>query len=75
MFTDEQAERARATGHSTATDAAQVASDAGAQRLWLTHISPRHEGDEAALTADAREVYDREVVAVRDGETTTITRR
>ena len=75
MFTDEQAERARATGHSTATDAARVASDAGAQRLWLTHISPRHEGDEAALTADAREVYDREVVAVRDGETTTVTRQ
>lgn len=72
MFTDAQADRARTTGHSTATDAAQVAAESGSRRLWLTHISPRHEGDEQTLEAEAREVFDGEIVAVRDGATTEI---
>lgn len=75
MFTDEQAARARSTGHSTATDAAQVASEAGARRLWLTHISPRHEGDEQTLEAEARDAFAGDVVAVRDGDTTEVTRQ
>lgn len=74
MFADDQADRARTTGHSTATDAAQVATEAASQRLWLTHISPRHEGDEQTLETEARAVFDGDVAAVRDGDTIEITR-
>ena len=74
MFTEEQAERARSTGHSTATEAAQVASESGSQRLWLTHISPRHEGDEQAMAERADEVFEGDVAVVRDGDTTDVTR-
>ncbi|SDG30902.1 ribonuclease Z [Halorientalis regularis] len=73
MFTQEQAERARSTGHSTATEAAQVALESGSDRLWLTHISPRHEGEEETLETRARDEFDGEVTAVRDGDTTVLT--
>ena len=74
MFTEDQAERARSTGHSTAKEAAQVASNSGSERLWLTHISPRHEGDEQTLETQAMEAFEGDVRAVRDGATTEITR-
>lgn len=73
MFTAEQADRARSTGQSTAADAGRVAAEADSRRLWLTHISPRHEGDEQTLEAEARAVFDGDVVAARDGDTTEIT--
>jgi ribonuclease Z len=44
MFADDRVERARETGHSTAREAAEVANDAGAKRLALTHISSRYAG-------------------------------
>lgn len=72
MFADEQSERARSTGHSTATEAAQVASESGTERLWLTHISPRHEDDEDRLVSQASNEFDGDVVAVRDGESTVL---
>lgn len=75
MFADEQSERARATGHSTATDAGQVASESGTQKLWLTHISPRHEGDEQLLKTQAEAEFGGDVVAVRDGDSIKLTRR
>jgi ribonuclease Z len=74
MFTEEQAERARSTGHSTATEAARVASESGSERLWLTHISPRHEGEEETLETQAAAVFEGDIRAVRDGATTEITR-
>ncbi len=74
MFAEEQAERARSTGHSTATEAGRVASESGSRRLWLTHISPRHEGDEQTLEAQARAVFEGDLTAVRDGDTTEVTR-
>jgi ribonuclease Z len=74
MFTDEQSERARTTGHSTATEAGQVAAESGSEKLWLTHISPRHEGDEQTLEAQAETTFDGDVVAVRDGDSIDITR-
>lgn len=74
MFADELADHARSTGHSTASEAGEVASEAGAERLWLTHVSPRHEGDEDRLVSQARSTFDGEVVAVRDGDATEIVR-
>ena len=55
-FTDEHAERAAQVGHSTARQAAEVARDAGAGRLLLTHFSARY-SDPAPLVAEAREVF------------------
>ncbi len=51
-------ERAAETGHSTVAQAAQVARDAGAARLIVTHISARYgAGDEAALLEEARTIF------------------
>ncbi len=56
-FTEEHAERAEEVGHSTARQAAEVARDAGAGRLLLTHFSARY-ADPAPLVAEAREVFE-----------------
>jgi Metal-dependent hydrolases of the beta-lactamase superfamily III len=74
MFADELADHARSTGHSTASEAGEVAAAAGADRLWLTHVSPRHEGEEDRLVSQAQSVFDGAVVGVRDGDGTEITR-
>ena len=73
MFAEEQSDRARSTGHSTAAEAGAVAAASGSERLWLTHISPRHEDDERRLASQAETEFDGEVVAVRDGESTEVT--
>ncbi len=65
-FADEEADRARETEHSTAREAAQVAKDAGALRLVLTHISPRYGVDPSTREEEAREVFPGTLVA-RDG--------
>lgn len=50
--------------HTTSTDAAEVAAEAGAKALILTHISSRYAGEEAeALAAEARSVFPNTVVA------------
>ena len=59
-FADEEAERARKTGHSTARQAAEVASEAGVSLLALTHLSSRYFAP--AIEKEAREVFDRTVV-------------
>jgi ribonuclease Z len=74
MFADELADHARSTGHSTASEAGEVASEAGADRLWLTHVSPRHEDEEDRLVSQAASAFDGDTVAVRDGDATEITR-
>jgi ribonuclease Z len=54
-FAEEESERARQTGHSTARQAAQLASDAQVRLLALTHLSNRYAGRE--LRAEARELF------------------
>jgi ribonuclease Z len=53
-FLDEEADRARATGHSTAAEAAHLAAQAAVRLLALTHVSSRHTAgavrDEASAT-------------------------
>ena len=65
-FGSDERERARETRHATARDAAEVARDAGARRLVLTHISARYSREAPELVAEAREVFPETVVA-KDG--------
>jgi len=65
-FSDEEAPRAAETGHSTAREAALVASRAGVRRLLLTHISARYSRDTSDLEREAREVFQATQIA-RDG--------
>jgi ribonuclease Z len=55
-FTDTHLGRAMETGHSTAREAAEVARDAGATRLLLTHFSTRY-ADPDVLLEEARAVF------------------
>ncbi|HKJ59459.1 MAG TPA: ribonuclease Z [Halobacteriales archaeon] len=66
-FAEDDAERARETGHSTAREAGEVATRAGVDELVLTHVSPRYSGDASVLVSEAREAFDGEVVLARDG--------
>ena len=65
-FADEEAERARETGHSTASEAARVAADAAALRLALTHFSARYSRDAGDLDREAKRIFANTMVA-RDG--------
>jgi ribonuclease Z len=55
-FGEEERDRARLTGHSTAAQAAQIAADAEVKLLALTHISARYAGSE--LREEARAVFE-----------------
>lgn len=65
-FADEELERAKETGHSTAREAAEVASRAGVRQLVLTHLSARYSRDNTDLLNEARNVFANTGIA-RDG--------
>ena len=65
-FTEKQADRAKATYHATAKQAAEIAKQAGVSQLILGHFSARfHHTDE--LLAEAKTVFEN-TVCVEDGD-------
>jgi len=67
-FASDWTDRARATGHSTAREAADVARRAGAKRLALVHISTRYAGDASPIENEASEAFDGEAFVPDDGD-------
>ena len=65
-FAEDERDRAAETMHSTASQAAALARDAGVRLLALTHVSPRYFGPE--LAREARELFPNTVVP-RDFDT------
>jgi ribonuclease Z len=69
------AERARDNGHLTAKQAAEIAKQAGARTLVLTHFSRRYERT-APFLAEAREVFTAgEVIAAQDFDVLALPKR
>jgi len=56
-FLDALREEAVARAHSTALEAARTAVEAGARRLALTHLSPRHQETPELLLQEARTLF------------------
>ncbi len=65
-FAADRASRAKQTGHSTAQEAAQIATRADARRLALTHVSSRYAGDVTPLESDATAAFDGQQAFVPD---------
>ncbi len=65
MFGDDKPDRAAKTRHMTASEAATLAYESGARRLWLTHYSPSVP-DPAECLVQARKIYP-EAIAGCDG--------
>lgn len=59
-FMAENADRASATGHSTAAGAAELAAAAGVELLALTHVSARYPA--SALRDEARSAFEKTIV-------------
>lgn len=72
-FLSSESELAAAYGHLTARQAADIAREAGARQLVLTHYSQRY-GDESAFAAEAKEVF-ADVHAARDLDRVPVPRR
>lgn len=62
MFAEEMRAEAKERGHSTARQAAEVAKEAGVDKLVLVHISPRYENDEDLLK-EAQEIFPQTLIA------------
>lgn len=71
MYGDsEKRPRALETGHMMMTEAAELARDAGAKRLWLTHYSPSMEYPQQYMPA-VREIFPN-AAACSDGDCITL---
>src|SRR5207248_9979419 len=70
-FGEEEKDRAKETGHSTAREAAQVALASKARRLVLSHVSARYSISADELVNEAQLVFPATVVA-KDGMTVEI---
>jgi ribonuclease Z len=66
-FAADNSDRARPTGHSTAREAASIASQAGASRLALVHISTRYP-DPTPIRREAGEAFDGTLFVPDDGD-------
>jgi ribonuclease Z len=66
-FCDEDQARALETRHSTAREAAQVATRAGVRRLVLTHLSSRYDKEAARVAAEAATAYAGPLEVADDG--------
>lgn len=62
MYTEEHSQLADERGHSTARQAAEIAAEAGARLLVLTHYSPRYENGNQILQ-EAKEFFGNVIVA------------
>jgi ribonuclease Z len=65
-FTNAHLKRAKATGHSTAEQAALIAIAAGAEQLILGHFSSRYK-ETSVLLEEAKPIFDK-VLCVEDGQ-------
>ena len=65
-FADEDRKLAKTTGHSTTTQAAEIAKSAGAGKLLIGHFSSRYK-DVQVLEKQARTIFP-ETIAVNDGD-------
>lgn len=61
-FADQDRSLAKATGHSTATDAAKTALKAGAEKLLIGHFSGRYK-DISLLLKEAQSIFPRTTIA------------
>lgn len=68
-FQDEHADRAAATGHSTAREAGRIAANASVKQLAIVHISSRYGERVHGHKKQAQEPFDGEVVVPDDGTT------
>lgn len=73
-YLEVDADRARDNGHLTAKQAAEIAQQANARQLVLTHFSRRYDRT-APFVDEARQVFEGEVVAVKDFDVLTLPKR
>lgn len=67
-FGSDNRDRAVETGHTTAAEAGNIAHQAGAKQLILTHISSRYTGSTDRLRDEAADQFDGPVRVAADGE-------
>jgi len=67
MFGADHADRAAETGHSTARQAAALATEAGVRRLALTHLSSRYTNRASELREQAAAAFDGDLYVAEDG--------